>query len=508
MKRKIIGILVCMLLIAVSVSSVAGTIDENESLNMKDDDYNNLIKQVIEHGVISNNDWLEQDKLLASDGADFDYFGFSVSIDGDYAIIGAYADDDNGDKSGSAFIFKRESTSWNEQAKLVPSDGAADDCFGISVSIDGDYAIIGADGDDNFKGSAYVFKRDGTNWTQEDKLIASDGATGDCFGFSVSIDGDYAIIGAKYDDDNGSNSGSAYIFKRESTSWTEQAKLLASDRAVHDWFGWSVSIDGDYAIIGARYDDDNGIGSGSAYIFIRSGTSWSQQAKLLASDGAEWDQFGYSVSIDGDYAIIGAKYDDDNGKDSGSAYIFKRDGTSWSQQAKLLASDGALGDAFGFSVSIDGDYAIIGARWNCDNGEDSGSAYIFKKLDPNAPNAPTINGKTNGKKGTEYEYTFNAVDPNGDNVKYHIDWDDGDSDTTAFSSSGTNVKVKHTWSNQGTYIIKATAEDTNGLVGPEGTLSITMPRNRAVNTPFLQFLYNFLQQYPILYQLLQRFLQP
>ena len=124
------------------------------------------------------------------------------------------------------------------------------------------------------------------------------------------------------------------------------------------------------------------------------------------------------------------------------------------------------------------------------------------------PNTPTISGEQNGNVGTEYEYTFNAVDPDDDNVKYHIDWDDGDTETTDFFSSGTDVKVKHTWTNQDTYIIRVTAEDTHGLIGPEGTLTVTMPRNRAImNIPFLQFLQNFLQQYPILYQLLLRFLQ-
>jgi len=344
MKTKIIGIFVCTLLIVVSVSSVTGIIDENDTVNMKNDERNNLIKQVIKSGVISNGDWLEQDKLLASDGAVGDYFGRSVSIDGDYAIVGALHDNDNGDWSGSAYVFIRSGTAWAEQAKLLASDGAAYDYFGCSVSIDGDYAIVGAWDDDDIvasSGSAYVFTRSGTDWTEQAKLLASDGAVGDSFGCSVSIDGDYAIIGADYDDDNGSQSGSAYVFTRSGTDWTQQAKLLASDGDIGDRFGVSVSIDGDYAIVGADSDDDNGDMSGSAYVFTRSGTDWTQQAKLLASDIAGGDQFGWSVSIDGDYAIVGAWRDDDNGVDSGSAYVFTRSGTDWIQQAKLLASDGA-----------------------------------------------------------------------------------------------------------------------------------------------------------------------
>jgi hypothetical protein len=331
---------------------------------------------------VNCSDWDQTAKLTASDGAASDYFGSSVSVSGDYAIVGAYLDDDKGNESGSAYIFLRSGTSWSQQAKLTASDGAAYDNFGYSVSISGNYAIVGATGDDG-KGSAYVFKRDGTTWSQQQKLTASDGANGDRFGYSVSISGDYAIAGAWGDDDNGSSSGSAYIFKRVDTTWSPQAKLTALDGAVDDAFGYSVSISGDYAIVGAFYDDVNVmVDSGSAYIFLRSGTSWSQQPKLTASDGAAGDRFGYSVSISGDYAIVGAYLDDDNGSSSGSAYILKRDGTNWSEEAKLTASDGAGSDRFGNSVSIGNGYIIVGAY-----GDDSfkGSAYMFgKTLCPSA----------------------------------------------------------------------------------------------------------------------------
>jgi len=325
--------------------------------------------------------WVEQQKLTASGGATGDLFGVSVSISGDYAIVGANQDDVNGMvNSGSAYIFKRDGTTWSQQAKLTASDGNALDYFGYSVSISGDYAIVGADQDDVNgmvnSGSAYIFKRDGTSWVQQPKLTALDGAASDYFGCSVSISGDYAIVGAYGDDVNGTDSGSAYIFFRSGTSWSQQAKLTASDGAASDRFGYSVSISGDYAIVGAYGDQTS---KGSAYIFLRSGTSWSQQAKLTASDGAANDWFGNSVSISGDYAIVGAFYDDDNGSASGSAYIFKRDGTTWIQQTKLTASDSAAGDYFGYSVSISGDYAIVGAHFDDDKGTDSGSAYIYSQ---------------------------------------------------------------------------------------------------------------------------------
>jgi hypothetical protein len=330
-----------------------------------------------------------------------DNFGFSVSISGDYAIIGASTDNDNGFWSGSAYIFKRDGTNWKRQAKLLASDGKAFDTFGWSVSIDGDYAIIGAY--NPLWGSAYVFKREGTSWIQEKKLTPSDGEPGDEFGHSVSISGDYAIIGATDDDEKGEDAGAAYIFKRDGTNWSEQDKLIASDGIVDDWFGWSVSISGDYALIGAWGDD-------SAYVFKRDGTNWNEQAKLIPCEGwsvsidgdyaiigdgaayvfkrtgTSWaleDKlrctncigFGTSVSISGDYAIIGATYDEEKGYYPplpGCAYVFKRDDTNWSEQAKLIDPDRDANDGFGHSVSISGDYAIIGAKGN-------EAAYIFKR---------------------------------------------------------------------------------------------------------------------------------
>ncbi|MCD4829420.1 MAG: T9SS type A sorting domain-containing protein [Candidatus Cloacimonetes bacterium] len=322
--------------------------------------------------------WTQQVKLTADDGAPWDFFGNSVSVSGDYAIVGAFRDDDNGDNSGSAYIFYRNGTVWTQQAKLTADDGSAGDFFGCSVSISGDYAVVGAYQDDDNgdeSGSAYIFYRSGTAWIQQAKLTADDGAAYDCFGYSVSICGDYAIVGAIWD---GGGSGSAYMFHRNGTVWTQQDKLTADDGAAGDFFGCSVSISGDYAIVGAYGDDDNGDMSGSAYMFYRNETAWIQQAKLTADDGAYGDYFGDSVSISGNYAIVGASRDEDNGVASGSAYMFHRNGAVWAQQAKLTADDGALHAHFGTSVSINGDYAIVGAPYDDDNGDMSGSAYMFE----------------------------------------------------------------------------------------------------------------------------------
>ena len=330
--------------------------------------------------------WRQQAKLTASDGAAYDYFGVSVAVDGDTAVIGAYYDDDNGYNSGAVYVFIRSGDSWVRQAKLTASDGAGWDYFGVSVAVDGDTAVIGAHYDDDNgtdSGSAYVFGRSDGAWAQQTKLTAPDWAAGSYFGYSVAVDGDTAVIGAYGDYDNGTNSGAAYVFGRSDGAWAQQTRLTAADGVEFHYFGRSVAVNGDTAIIGALGDSDNGSKSGAAYVFSRSGSTWVQQAKLTASDGAANDWFGVSVAVDGDTAVIGALYDDDNGSDSGSAYVFSRSGGTWAQQAKLTAFDGTSGDHFGASVAVDGDTAaVIGALYDDDNGSDSGSAYVFSLAPP------------------------------------------------------------------------------------------------------------------------------
>ncbi len=269
-------------------------------------------------------------------------FGHSVSMSGDYAIVGAPLDDDAGSSSGSAYIFKREGSNWVQQAKLVASDAYAGVHFGWSVSINGDYATVGA-----FGGSrAYVFRRDGSNWVQEASLLPSDGGPGDHFGVSVCINGDYVVIGASGDSDVMQGCGSAYVFKREGSIWLEQAKLVGSDVGSYDWFGYSVSLYGDYALIGAPHIDWYPGGQpeqGSAYIFKREGSTWTEQARLVPMNGTEDDLFGNAVALNGEYAVVGAEWAHEGlwGHSIGSAYIFRREGSLWKEFAELIPSDGS-----------------------------------------------------------------------------------------------------------------------------------------------------------------------
>jgi hypothetical protein len=324
--------------------------------------------------------WIEQAKLTASDGADSDCFGSKVSINGDRCVIGVWSDDDKGYNSGSAYIFEWNDANWIEQTKLTASDGTEWDYFGSSVVISDNRCFVGASNDDwnrEGSGSVYVFEWDGTNWNQQTKLTASDAGYDDLFGCSVDVSGDRCVIGAYNDNDMGNNSGSAYIFEWNGTNWIEQAKLTAFDGDSSHNFGCSVGISGDRCVIGALDDDDNGFGSGSVYIFEPNGTNWSLQTKLTALDGVAGDNFGCSVSISGDRCVIGARYDDDNGSQSGSAYIFEWNGTNWIQRDKLTASDGASVDQFGCSVSISIDSYIVGAVFDDDIGSQSGSAYVY-----------------------------------------------------------------------------------------------------------------------------------
>ena len=333
-------------------------------------------------------------KLTASDGAADDLFGRSVAVDGDTMVVGAHQDD-GPTNSGSAYVYvKPAGGDWSEAsqvAKLTASDGAMSDFFGAAVSVGGDTIVVGASADDDNgiqSGSASVFVKPAAGWsstTETAKLTASGGAAGDLFGTRVSVDGDTIVVGADLDDGNGEDSGSAYIFVRPIAGWvsaTETAKLTASDRAVNDRFGDSVAVDGNTIVVGA-YQDDGPTNSGSAYVFVKPSTGWetaNETAKLRASDSSSHDAFGSSVSVDGDTIVVGA-YLDDGPTNSGSAYVFVRPADGWetaTEAAKLRASDGAANDEFGFSVSVDGGTIIVGAYSDNDGSvSNSGSAYVF-----------------------------------------------------------------------------------------------------------------------------------
>ena len=343
--------------------------------------------------------WIHQAKLVASDAASDDYFGHSVamSADGNMIIVGGpYDDHAGGAAAGAAYIFTYTGSAWVQQAKLMASDAADNDQFGMSVAMssDGNTVIVGARYDDHAggedAGSAYIFTRSGFTWTQQAKLVASGANANECFGQSVAIssDGNTVIVGASgLIVSGGMTAGAAYIFTRSGSAWTQQAKLVAHVTNLYEGFGGSVAMssDGNTAIVGEPYSDNvNGSSAGAAYIFTRSGSAWTQQAKLVASDAGDNDRFGHSVAMssDGNTVIVGAHYDDQTASwtAEGSACIFTRSGSTWTQRTKLMASDADVIDFFGTSVamSADGNAAIVGSPNDSNaGGSAAGSAYIF-----------------------------------------------------------------------------------------------------------------------------------
>jgi len=311
----------------------------------------------------------EDFKLIASDGAAFDYFGASVAISGTTAIVGAPRDDDNGSESGSAYLIDLSNPNNIIETKLVASDGNASARFGGSVAVSGTVAIVGGYQDDDLglrAGSAYLF--DTSTGAQIAKLTASDGSESDRFGYSVAISGTTAIVGAWNE--------SAYLFDFSDPDNIVETVLTASDAKWRMHFGYSVAISGTTAIVGAWLDDDNGLGSGSAYLFDFSDPDNIVETKLTASDGASGDKFGYSVAISGTTAIVGAWLDDDNGLGFGSAYLFDISDRENIVETKLTASDGWF-QYFGYSVAISGTTAIVGAYRDDGDGYRVGSAYVF-----------------------------------------------------------------------------------------------------------------------------------
>jgi uncharacterized repeat protein (TIGR01451 family) len=302
--------------------------------------------------------WTQQQELTASDGASLDQFGYSVSVSGGTAVIGAYAK--NGGQ-GAVYVFVRVGGSWSQQQELTVSDPPGG--FGISVSVSGDTAVIGASAEAG-QGAAYVFVRSGAVWSQQQKLTASDGVANDVFGISVSVSGNTAVIGDSQKTINSnSGQGAAYVFVRSGGAWSQQQELTASDGARNDLFSYSVSVAGNTAVIGAP-------GSGAAYVFVGSGGAWSQQQELTVGGGL----FGQAVSVSGDTAVIGAP----SASTGGVAYLFQRSGGVWSQPQELTASDAAMNNQFGGSVSVSGDAAVIGA-WGRNSNQ--GAAYVFGRSD-------------------------------------------------------------------------------------------------------------------------------
>lgn len=325
--------------------------------------------------------WQQEAKLFAADGAANDEFSTGVALDGSTAVVGAPRANGVGNDSGAVYVYVRSGTSWSLQQKLVALDSQPGDAFGRAVALEGDTLVVGADGDDEGgvdSGSAYVFTRSGTTWTQTAKLVPPDGQTNDSAGRSVQISGDTVVFGAHADDDVAQNAGSAYVYVRSGASWALQAKLLAPDGAAADNFGRSVGIDQDTVVVTSWLDDDGAVDAGSAYVWQRTGGTWALQQKIVPDDASPDENFGKPVALGRDVLVVGGVRDDDLGFDSGSVYVYRRSGSNWTREQKLLASDGEADALFGASVAVDGNRLVVGSAKDDAPANDSGSAYVFE----------------------------------------------------------------------------------------------------------------------------------
>ena len=339
--------------------------------------------------ILSGGSWLQQAVLLANDGALADKFGYSVAISGDTIIVGSYNDDAPLSNGGSAYVFVRNGTTWTFQQKLTASDGTADDEFGNSVGIIGETIVVGAHFADlpsnSEAGSVYVFRRSGTVWAQTQKLLPTAAVVlGDHFGDSIAMSGSRIAIGAAGDDTPFTSAGAVYVFAESGGVFAQQQKLTIPTGANGDNFGFSVAIEGNTLVGGAlQYTPIIGQPAfGAAYIYEFNGATWNSQGRIVASDGAAFDRFGYSVAVSDNVVAVGAREDDTTvGPDAGSAYIFTRSGTTWTQLQKIAPSDTFNGDRFGVSVALNFGNLVVGAAEKALTGPNGqGAVYYFTQI--------------------------------------------------------------------------------------------------------------------------------
>ena len=324
--------------------------------------------------------WTEQ-KVTASNGQPHDAFGQSIAIRGTTALIGAV---DVNDWEGAIYVFTQTDGGWTEGQEFMADDGAPSDqaTFGTAIMIDGDTAVIGAlgatvDGHAN-QGAAYVFKETGGVWSQVAKLVAEDGDTNNYFGQAAAIAGDNIVVGAYGASvDGNALQGAAYVYTNVGGTWTFVKKLVADDAVGGEFLGRSVAMSGTRALVGAPYASVDGTAArGAVYVFDGSTPDWTQTGKVVADAGGPGDAFGFSLAATPTHMIAGA-----NGSNGarGGAFVFVDDGSAWTQQARLVADDGAVGDDMGYAVAIYDDTVIVGAdRAAIGPNTQQGAAYVFK----------------------------------------------------------------------------------------------------------------------------------
>jgi len=388
-----------------------------------------------------------QTKLLASDAAQYDYFGLSVAVKGDTAVIGAYGKSDLARNAGAAYAFARNAGAWAQQARLgtstplidaylgatvatngsytaagapyasvgaqndgvvylfsnatwqqqtilLPNDPDSLSQFGNALAINGNTLFVGAPMHDSFganAGAVYVFTFDGVSWVQRQKLIGADTASGDRFGSALALNDGWLAVSAPLHSSPGSPGGAVYLFEFDGVSWVQRYKVGAPDTIAGDRFGSAIALDNGWLAVGVPLHRFVGSASGAVYLFEFNGTAWVQRQKFVASDTAGGDQFGSALALENQRLVIGAPLHSSNGPASGAVYIFERATTTWIERAKLIGSDTNAGDRLGGSISIDGTTILVGAYGDTAAGPGTGAAYVFVEVTgPGATNTPSI----------------------------------------------------------------------------------------------------------------------
>ncbi len=468
--------------------------------------------------------WIEEAYLKATIVDSFDYFS-KVAIDGDRVVVGATGEASNGSgptdnsaaASGAAYVFVRNGTTWTQEAYLKASYPEFSDLFGVTVAIDGDTVAVGAtseDGDGSSPsnnsasgaGAVYVFVRSGGTWTQQAYLKSTNIEANDNFGNGLDLDGDTLIVGAMGEDGDGSspanngtnNSGAAYIFTRSGSTWTQQAYLKAATIDNFDSFGNSVSISGDTAVVGVASDDGlaNSLAeAGTVYVFTRSGSTWTQQARLYASNAEANDNFGKSVDIDGDLMVVGANGEDSNGSgpsdnsaiSSGAAYVFARSGGTWTEEAYLKGPAPDANDGFGAQVSISGETIVVGALSEDSDGSaptnnglsGSGAAFVFSR----SSGSWTQTGYLKASNRNADDYFGGSVGISGSSVVVGATGEQGDGTNGPSDNSKNFAGAVYVFTLPVAATLTGTITPVTGSLGPGGSATVTMTLSNSSGSP-------------------------
>ncbi|BDX06176.1 FG-GAP repeat protein [Planctobacterium marinum] len=345
------------------------------------------INQIMDAGaayvyVLNDNAWHQQAKLVAAPFFAEDTTGGNVALNNDIAVLGVIGRDDKGKDAGAVIVFERHGDSWQQTQIITAPDAKPGDAFGQSISLTENHLVIGAPRSDAMgenSGAAYIYKRESDAWQYQTKIKASDGAAGDLFGISIAIDGETIVVGADLHDEKAENAGAVYVYVLDhDNKWIQEAKLIADDAGDTDIFGVRVAISGNVALVSARRDDVEGIGidAGSAYIFERNGRKWTQKVKLTSPDGQADDRFGRGVALSGDKAIISAMNHDAKGIDTGAVYVYEKVSGNWQFTSKITANKSFANDRFGWNIGLSGNKAVIVSPNHDAKGENSGAVFV------------------------------------------------------------------------------------------------------------------------------------